>query len=332
MSENGSIESSEFYIRRLRMRFNGFVWSKKLTYMFQLGFSNNDQNFESDLAPNIIRDAFITYKFNKKWSIGFGQGKLPGNRQRVISSGEQQFTDRSIVNSLFTIDRDFGFQFQRNLLLGKSLIRIKGALSSGEGRNIPRTNDRFCYTGRVEVLPMGEFSMNGDYFEGDWVMEKKPKLSVAGGYCFNQSANRLGGQLGQFLYDQRDIATSFADFIFKYRGWSLSSEGAYRYSSRPNTFDSSARRSIYNGWGVNSQLSKQFKNRIEIAARYAVANPVGQMTKLSTQYIEQSIGCIKYLSFHRVKLQMEATRFLEFPPAKDNKITWIYRFQVELGI
>jgi hypothetical protein len=46
------------------------------------------------------------YKY-KNWTIGFGQTKLPGNNQRVVSSGSE-FTDRTINNSRFNIDRDFG--------------------------------------------------------------------------------------------------------------------------------------------------------------------------------------------------------------------------------
>jgi hypothetical protein len=48
------------------------------------------------------------YKLYENWTIGFGQTKLPGNNQRVVSSGSLEFTDRTINNSRFNIDRDFG--------------------------------------------------------------------------------------------------------------------------------------------------------------------------------------------------------------------------------
>jgi hypothetical protein len=44
----------------------------------------------------------------RKLDNGFGQTKLPGNNQRVVSSGSLEFTDRTINNSRFNIDRDFG--------------------------------------------------------------------------------------------------------------------------------------------------------------------------------------------------------------------------------
>jgi hypothetical protein len=50
----------------------------------------------------------VLYKPTKNWTIGFGQTKLPGNNQRVVSSGSLEFTDRTINNSRFNIDRDFG--------------------------------------------------------------------------------------------------------------------------------------------------------------------------------------------------------------------------------
>jgi hypothetical protein len=58
---------------------------------------------------NIIRDAVVFYRPNKHWNISFGQTKLP-EIERVNSSGGLQLTDRSINNTRFTIDRDFGFK------------------------------------------------------------------------------------------------------------------------------------------------------------------------------------------------------------------------------
>jgi hypothetical protein len=41
----------------------------------------------------------VLFKPTKNWTIGFGQTKLPGNNQRVVSSGSLEFTDRTINNS-----------------------------------------------------------------------------------------------------------------------------------------------------------------------------------------------------------------------------------------
>ena len=60
--------------------------------------------------------------FWKSFSIKFGQGKLPGNRERVISSGNLQLVDRSRLNSRYNIDRDVGFTLSNWTKLGKQFF------------------------------------------------------------------------------------------------------------------------------------------------------------------------------------------------------------------
>lgn len=214
-------------VRRLRLRFDGYVYNPKLTYVLQLSFSRGDIDYEDSGFPNIIRDAMVIYNFNKHFAIGIGQTKLPGNRQRVNSSGDLQLPDRSIVNSEFNVDRDFGVQvYYRNAIKGFNYV-LRGAVSSGDGRNFNNAGSSsttssdvavngLCYTGRIELLPLGEFTNNGDYFEGDLEREPKPKLSLGGGYSNNENAKRSGGQLGKYLFESRDIETTMFDLLYKH--------------------------------------------------------------------------------------------------------------------
>ena len=106
----GGPESNSL-IRRSRLKFKGFAYDPKLTYKIELALSNRDISggsfFTSD-APRIILDAVVIWNFYKNWSIQFGQTKLPGNIERVISSAKLALVDRSLLNSKFNIDRDFG--------------------------------------------------------------------------------------------------------------------------------------------------------------------------------------------------------------------------------
>ena len=86
----------------------------------------------------------LYYSPNKSWRFGFGQTKLPGNRQRQTSSGNLQFADRSNTNALFTLDRDKGFWIANTIRTKKKAV-ISNTLSitSGEGRvNSDKTNTR----------------------------------------------------------------------------------------------------------------------------------------------------------------------------------------------
>src|SRR5690606_26761425 len=104
---------------------------------------------------NIVRDAVIFYNFSDDFYASFGINKLPGNRQRITSSGSQQFAERSFVNSKFNIDRDFGLKFYLDKKLGSTPIKLSAAITTGEGRVAEKTDDGLAYTGRAEILPLG---------------------------------------------------------------------------------------------------------------------------------------------------------------------------------
>lgn len=103
------IEQIDFRVRRMRVRLDGYVLNEKLQYYIQLGFTKSDLDLDAGDFAQPIRDAIIYYHPKPNLYFGFGQSKLPGNRERVISSGNLQFADRSIANGIFTLDRDFGF-------------------------------------------------------------------------------------------------------------------------------------------------------------------------------------------------------------------------------
>src|SRR5690606_20976038 len=219
----------------------------------QLSFSRGDMDWrgpedsEINLSPNVIRDAVIYYNPTENLQLGFGQTKLPGNRQRVISSGDQQFADRSVVNSTFNIDRDFGLFAHYTA----GLINLSGAITSGEGRNSLESNKGLAYTGRVEYLPLGRFTGENDYIEGDLEREPLPKLSLGSTFSYNDQAVREAGQLGNDLFAPRGIRTIEVDALFKYRGWAFYNEFMQRHTPNPVTVEHSTSeiRYIYTGEG-----------------------------------------------------------------------------------
>ena len=117
--------SSQFLIRRSRLKFGGFAYSPKLIYKIELGLTNRDISGASSHtrgAPRVILDAVIKWNFYKNFTLWVGQTKLPGNRERVISSGDLQFVDRSKLNANFNIDRDMGAQLRHHFKLGQNFI------------------------------------------------------------------------------------------------------------------------------------------------------------------------------------------------------------------
>lgn len=297
---------TEALVRRLRLRFDGYILNPRLSYYIQLSFSRNDQDLVTESVPQTIRDAMVYYTFNENFYMGFGQSKLPGNRQRVVSSGNLQMPDRSIANNTFTLDRDMGFFLYGNIPLGeKQFLKTKFALSSGEGRGQLQGNTGLSYTGRVEWLPLGKFQNSGDYSEGDLEFEKKPRLAMGVAYNFNNRTTQSGGQIGFELPAPVDLQTFIADAAFKYSGWSLSAE----YFNRKTSGISEANvnqlifQRIPQGQGLNVQGSRMIGRKQELVVRYATITPPQTFKAYQLQRRTKALGYNYYLYKHRVKLQ-----------------------------
>ena len=334
--EDLSFEQTDFRIRRLRVRLDGFVFNPRIQYYIQLGFSKSDMDLDGGEVAQPIRDAILYYHFSPNFYVGLGQAKLPGNRERVISSGNLQFAERSIANSFFTLDRDFGvFAYYTVPSQGKAFFQFKGAISSGEGRN-PSVGDRgLSYTGRMEVLPFGKFTNGGDYSEGDLGLEARPKLSLGASYNYNESGSRSRGQLGPELYQKRDQRVFIADMMLKYRGWALLGEYFSRNASNPITYNPlGLRQAVWVGSGQNLQVSKLISKQGELAIRYAQITPKQSIRNLEMQREETTLGYTHYVGGHRVKLQGN----LGYSWANNQLLLtetanyWFGLFQVEFGI
>lgn len=337
-----SAESYEMRVRRLRFKFTGFVVNPRLTYYIQLSVARGDMDWRGpdmstvNNSPNVVRDAVIYYQLTPKLRLGFGQTKLPGNRQRVISSGDQQFPERSIVNAAFNIDRDFGFFGQ--YIGGK--YNLKGAITSGEGRNANISEGGLAYSGRVELLPFGPFTNNGDDFEGDLEREKTPKLVISGTYHYNDRAERQQGQTGNDIYQFRSLVSMETDMLLKYNGLAWYSEYMNRSTSNPITFnpsDASLSRAVGVGEGYLTQLSYLFKNNVEVAGRYARVKPNEALYTSPSVHVNQQeqyeIGVTKYIRGHRVKIQGSLQYLVQTNLTTNTKLPGYYAgtFQFEVG-
>lgn len=331
-------ESIDAQVRRLRLRFDGYVGNPQFMYSIQLSFAPEDVGeIEDGKNINIIRDAVVVYKPNSHWDFSFGQTKLPGNRQRLNSSGGLQLTDRSINNARFNIDRDFGLQIHNtNEFEDKFSYNFRTAISMGEGRNWTDNNDTgLALTGKAEIYPFGAFKKTGAYFEGDLMREESPKLMLSGAYSQNNQAKRERGQTGQELFDSRTIRSAFADLIFKYDGWAFMSAFMTRMANDPLTInpeDVNDVRYVFVGKGIDFQGSYLFRNNYEIIGRYSNQWVDDEIRMFEPNTQQFSLGLTKYIWEHAFKLQAEATYETRDYFLDEDTNNWYVRFQVEIGI
>ncbi len=325
-------------IRRLRLRFDGYVGSPKFLYVIQLSFSPEDVGeIEEGRNLNVIRDAIVYYQPNDKWGIGFGQTKLPGNRQRVNSSGALQLTDRSINNAAFNIDRDFGFHgHYLSKLAGDFQYNLRGAVSTGEGRNWTKSkNGDLAYTGRTELFPLGRFKNGREFFEGDIARESSPKLMLGATYHYNDDATRTQGQRGGELYETRNLESFFFDAIGKYNGWAFMYAFMNRQTDDPVTYnpsDPTQYKFVRVGNGQDFQGSYILKNHWEFIGRFSTQTPDKKIFELQPKQKQYTLGISKYIWEHAFKVQTEFSynQFKYFNNTNTN--SWYWRFQVEMGI
>ena len=336
--------SSLFSIRRARLKFNGFAFSPKLTYKIELGLSNNDisgaNEFTSN-APRIIYDAVLKWNFFENLELWMGQTKLPGNRERVISSGDMQMVDRSLLNKYFNIDRDIGFQLRHSFkVANKFLIREIFAISQGEGRNITKGNlGGFQYTSRIEMLPFGLFTgSKGDYKGADLKRESKPKLALGFTYDFNNNAVKTRSNMGSYMrndidFHKTNITTIFGDAMFKYKGVSFMGEYACRRSQEAIARNSDGsivlndqgdQVVVLEGNALNLQAGYLFMNNWEVSARYGYLTFTDITDKPAVN--NYTLGFSKYIAGHQLKVQTDIGYI-------DEKLVanrFLYRLQVDI--
>lgn len=325
-------------IRRLRLRFDGYVGDPRFLYAIQLSFAAGDVG-EIQVGDNlnVIRDAVIFYRPNQKWSILFGQTKLPGNRQRVNSSGALQFTDRSINNARFNIDRDFGFQIhQLNEYQDRFSYNLKGAITTGDGRNTTeKPDDGVALTGKIELFPLGSFSKDGTNFEGDMVREKSLKWFISGVFHQNNLARKSQGQLGVDLFEQRTMKSLLFDTMLKYNGFAFMSSYMNRTANNPivvNSLDDSQNNFVFVGYGFDYQFSYINAHNVEFMSRYSLQKVHRDILNFTPNTNQYSLGITKYIWEHAFKIQGEVTFEKQQFWNGNEKNNFYVRFQVEFGI
>ena len=346
LADDGEWQSN-FLVRRARLKFDGWAYNPNFVYKVELALSNRDLSSSSDFeetseAPKIILDAVAKWKFHKNFTLWVGQTKLPGNRERVVSSQKLQFVDRSIVNSTFTLDREMGVQLRSKFKAGNMVLKPMASVSFGEGRNTTISNiGGSHYVARMEVLPFGEFTSKGDYFEGDLKRENTGKLAIGASYSYNDGTPKQK-TTGKFLVDaegdflENSLETFFIDMIFKYQGFSLMAEYADKkvvdnpfgntdVDFRSSLVDANGR-SYFTGQGINTQISYLLQNNIELAARYSRIMPDTDVS--FTGENEYTLGMSKYVVGHNLKIQADVS-LIDETGASHNNLR--FRLQTEFA-
>jgi hypothetical protein len=333
--------ADRFRMRRLRMRLDGDAG--RFSWRLQTEFTGNLEGEEA--TSNYLTDAWVGYNFAPRWSIKVGQKNVAtDNRQLLIRSQTLQNVERSRVTSAFSTIREFGIFIDGTARLSESwYMRPSFVLSSGDGPNAFNANfGGFKYGGRVDFLPFGLFTNQGQFQEVDMMRELEPKLVFGVAYSFNDGmSSRRGRESGAILYLNEnneyslpDFSKLGVDFLFKYRGFSALGEFVSTTATVPTDitqrvrndgsitgdFDVNGVQDVENyvksrmilGNAYNIQFGYLFKNLISVDARYTHLN-ANQYSFLNNGAFYNrpnyyTLGASKYFSkSYGIKIQAAVT-------------------------
>ena len=305
----GDAEQS-LQIRRARLQLGGNLYGKHNKFKVEIAISPRDDGLgDSGVTHSPLLSCFMAFTYLRDLNLRVGQFKVFYNRQRVISSGDLQLVDRSIVNGEFNLDRDLAISlFSRNLF-GSELVSYYLTLGMGEGRDaFKASNFGLLYIARVEVTPFGRFK---DYREGDFTRDEHFRLSLGAAYSYVAKAPRNRGIIGSKVADGGTTNTHNAtvDLMAKWRGLSMLTAWMWRKGSRNagDATDETGQRiaieAARDGHGLQTQLGYIFPFPFEVAARWATiwGKDSGSLETRS----ELGGGVSYYFAGHPLKLQAD---------------------------
>jgi hypothetical protein len=278
-------DKSSFRIRRFKTKFDGWIYTKDLTFELQLNWPD---------STNVLEDANLDYDFTagkKFFRLKAGQFKAPFSQQQLTSSGNQQLVDRSILDAFFVPARQIGAQVwgQFGSQAVADFVDWRFGVFNGNGRTVSANdNDSLEYVGRVMVSPWGSVGYSESNLEAYDL-----RLSFAGEFNSNDTIVQpaTGARTGT------DVETFGAGVVLK-AFKSLFLYGQYYSGESENPSGVETERDgwlIQGGWLLTPKW--------EIAGRWAEIDP-----NTDTDNNDQSewrAGVSWYMNKHNWKIQAD---------------------------
>ncbi|WP_417592998.1 OprO/OprP family phosphate-selective porin [Owenweeksia hongkongensis] len=319
---------SVFKINRARFKVGGHAFQPWLKYYWEYDVSQSNL---LDFRLMIEKWEWLNFKV--------GQWKVEFTRERFISSGKQQMVDRSILNRVFTVDRQQGIEVYGRLK-GDGIADFNYWIGTFTGTGLGNgSND----DSHLMYFARGQWNFLGREvkFEGNDVdISEKPAGIIAVATVSNRSpytrfSSGGGGSLpgfengddGQYRVNQLNIETAFV-----YKGFSWQSE---LHQKEITDRLSNASPEILHGYYGQAgyffnQLIGWWPKPLELAARHAGYFPDrGASDRIQH---ETSLAANWFFAGHKNKLTMEISRFDAEDLNFDYQEQWRFRIQWDISI
>jgi phosphate-selective porin len=311
-------------LNRGRLKLGGHLISPRFTVYSEYDFSKDQ-----------LLDLRVTFEVAEWLSIRAGQWKSEFNRERIDSSGAQQFVDRSIATPWFTVDRQKGIVASGRVGAGKTLDssywfgRLSGA---GRGGDVDD----------ADGLWLGRYQWNFTkrvlgFSQSDIGRRDKPAGSIAiaavsGRSMYTQFSGAGGGQLPGYENgqpDRYDIRQALVETAWQYRGFSWQQELHWKKITDSITNTEQKIFGVYAQAGMFlSELVDWSPEPLEFALRYAYVDPDGG-DEVGKEH-ETMLAANWFFKGHRNKLTADLSRVVRRDVA-DNQVETRIRFQWDVS-
>jgi hypothetical protein len=296
------VEEGDFRVNRARFKLGGHAYRPWLSYYF-----------EYDFPSSRMLDFRFTAKALDGLRLRVGQWKIPYNRERVDSSGKQQFAERSIVNDPFTLDRQQGLALFGRLWKGTTADSwYNVGVFSATGRGGSGSVEDPMWLGRWQWNFLGR---DLPFSQSDVGYRDRPAgtLSVAGATWrgpFTAFSSAGGGELPGFEQgdpDRYEVGQAMVETAFQYRGFSLQQE--YHWKTVDDTEEGTTTELeggyLQLGLFLHS-LVPGIPKPLEVAARYARVDP--DISAVDDLREELTLAFNWFFHGHRNKLTLDLSR------------------------
>jgi len=288
------LDYSKFEAKRIRLIFQGYAYTKDLTYKIEIDPSVLAQAE----ARGGLLDCFLNYKVMDELQFLVGQTKVKYGYTMIQADANLMFVDRVPWIGKMVPGYELGaFAYGK---VANGLMDYALSVTNGDGQTNGASTNHNAFAARMAFSPLG--AMAND--EPDLAISKKPVFTVGANYLYNNlNTAENYATYGTWATtpavgwnNNRDIHNYGVDAHFKWMGLALQAEGLF---SQGTSKAAGAYKRCAVGW--YGQAGYMVTPKIGLAFRYSQFDPDrGRGNDLESE----QIGSVSYyFDKHNLKLQ-----------------------------
>ena len=307
---------SGFEIARLKLAFDGNMFTPDLTYQFIW-------NTVKSGGGLTLNDAWVRYRFhNSNWAIQGGQIRNPLDHEQIVFATQSMTVDRSLVDDIFAngegfvqgVDVSYGYDTD-------GPFRAEAAIHHGmrnfnvSFQDFPTTNANWGASGRVDVKVMGDWKA---YDRFSALEAKKDLLVIGAGADYTEAGDT--GNLVHVVDAQYTLPSGlslYGAYLGRYTknnaGPPGTNGGSTTFAATPDTYDATGR----------LMVSYLFKNHFEpyLSYEYIQFDAAGlPATVHNTTCHDITLGGNYYFYGQRAKVSANVIYLPNGIPINDNTV------------